>query len=564
MLRKEIAVGVQDFEKIRERDAFYIDKTDFIREWWDGKDDVTLITRPRRFGKTLNMSMLNCFFSNKYRHREDLFCDLVIWRYSSFRKLQGQYPVLFLSFAGIKQITFEETRRSLNELIAKQFNEYDQMMQDNRFTDADRSLFYKVSVDMDLSTSATALHNLCDWLFRYYGKRVLIFLDEYDTPLQEAYVHGFWDELTAYLRAVFNNTFKTNPSLERAILTGITRVSKESIFSDLNNLEVITTTSEKYATAFGFTENEVFQALMDQGFGEEATASVKQWYDGFSFGKRTDIYNPWSVTAYLDKGKLDTYWANTSGNDLVGHLLRTGSPEIKMYFEQLLAGQTIDVPVDEQVVFSSLDSNPEAIWSLLLASGYLKVEQVLWDRPEEDPLYRLSITNLETKIMFASLVKGWFRQTGGLSRFVSAMLQGDVKGMNRYLNDIALSSMSYFDTGKSPSSKEPENFYHGLVLGLLVENASDYIIKSNRESGYGRYDIVLEPADKHKTAVIMEFKVFDAEDDEKTLEDTANNALQQIEEKKYETNLVIQGISQENILKYGVAFRGKVCCVKKG
>ena len=559
-----ISIGKQDFASLREHNCFYIDKTDFIKEWWNSQDDVTLITRPRRFGKTLNMSMVECFFSVKYAKRLDLFEGLSIEKNADLRKLQGTYPVLFLSFAAVKTNTYENARRQICSLIASLYDENMYLLNGDTLNEREKKRFQAVTPEMNDADAVMALQNLCLFLSKYYGKKVIVLLDEYDTPLQESYAYGYWRELTAFTRSLFNATFKTNPYLERAIMTGITRVSKESIFSDLNNLEVITTTSEKYATSFGFTESEVFTALDEAGMSEQGDV-VKKWYDGFVFGGKKDIYNPWSITNFLDKRKIDIYWANTSSNSLIGHLIQRGNSAIKEGMEDLLSGKELVTEIDEQIVFDQLDDNMTAIWSLLLSSGYLKINQAPKDAAASNQNYHLSLTNHEVDVMFRRMIDGWFKKyTPNYNAFVKALLADDVRAMNHYINRIALETFSFFDTGKGPSaSAEPERFYHGFVLGLMVDLQDNYHITSNRESGFGRYDIMLEPVEIGQSdAIILEFKVIDPES-EADLNATVNNALEQIRHKQYDAQLLARGFRPDQIRAYGFAFQGKQVLIGK-
>jgi hypothetical protein len=551
-MARTVAIGIQDFEKMITNNCFYVDKTSFIKEWWESGDEVTLITRPRRFGKTLNMSMLERFFSVKYAGKGEVFEGLDIWKEEKYRDLQGTYPVISLSFAAVKEVNYESVKERIYQILVGLYEKNHFILDSGVLTDTEVQYFKSVNMSMSDATATMSIHKLSDFLSRYYGKKVIVLLDEYDTPMQEAYVDGFWDELVAFTRALFNATFKTNPYLERAVMTGITRVSKESIFSDLNNLEVVTTTSDKYATAFGFTEQEVFAAMDELGY--EQKEEVKKWYDGFTFGTTTDIYNPWSILNYLDKGILTVYWANTSGNALVNHLIQSGNPEIKMEFEELLNGGTLHKIIDEQIVYSQLYEDESAIWSLLVASGYLKLENaVIYGYTECD----LRLTNREVQIMFENMIRGWFRRRQyEYNSFIKALLKDDKKAMNAYMNKVALETISYFDSGSHPSEAEPERFYHGFVLGLMVDLRERYVITSNRESGFGRYDIMMTPFNQTDDAIIIEFKVYDSED-EKDLKDTVQDALRQIEEERYEETLIAQGIPAERIRKYGFAFEGK-------
>ena len=552
-MAREIAIGQQDYAAIIEKNSFYVDKTFFIKDWWNDPTFCTVILRPRRFGKTLTMSMMEYFFSTKHAGRADLFEGLSIWEQEEFRALQGIYPVINITLADIKEKTHEGAINEIKLIIQSIFNSFTYLADSDKLTSIDKKRFEAHIENPAVESLARSLRFLSELLYKHHGKKVLIFLDEYDTPMQEAFSSGYWNEIVEFIKNMFNATFKTNPYLEKSLITGITRVSKESIFSDFNHVSIVSTLSKQYETAIGFTEEEVFAAMDEYGLTEKE--KVKFWYDGFTFGNHSAMYNPWSIINYLKYQEFKPYWANTSSNGLVSLVLRQASPELKMEMERLLDGKSIKTSIDEQLIFDNLTGGGEDVstYSLLLASGYMTGTLLVNDE-DEGEIYNIRITNHETRRMFKSLIKKWFSgRHNQYNRFVTALLAGGLEEMNYYMANVSSNVFSFFDTGINAA----ENFYHAFTLGLMVELRDRYIITSNRESGFGRYDIMLEPRNKNSDdAIIIEFKVF-KEMHEDTLKDTAAAALKQIEEKQYAAVLMEKGISAEKIRKYGFAFKGK-------
>ncbi len=560
-MARTIKIGAQGFEGIRETGSFYVDKTGFVRDWWLAQDDVTLVCRPRRFGKTLNLDTVRCFLSTDLAGRgEELFGGLEVWDDPAMRALQGTVPVVALSFARVKQSDFEAMRARVNAIMVAAVQSHGYLRGWEGLTDADRDALARVTADMSPTTCADVPNLLCRLLEAYHGTMPVVLLDEYDAPMEVAWTGGYWDEASGFMRDLMNSTFKTNPALGRGLITGVTRVSRESIFSDLNNLNIVTTSTPKYQAAFGFTQGEVDEALAEYGLSSKRDA-VRDWYDGFTFGGVGHVYNPWSVTKLLESGGLfEAYWANTSGNGLVSEVVRRGDRRLKADFEELLSGGEVAKVIDEQVVFYELAGRPDAAWALLLAAGYVTSPGPVPEFVATTPR-RLRLTNREVELSFDRMVEGWFGEAeADYGEFADALLVGDAEAMGDYLGEVVLACASSFDSATRPSERsEPERFYHGLVLGLLVRLRGRYSVESNRESGFGRYDVALVPTDGaagSDPAVVIEFKVFNPRR-EQTLEDTVASAHQQIEERRYVAGLVERGIAPERIRTYGIAFRGK-------
>ena len=559
-MQGEPAIGAQRFEDVVSSKSFYVDKTGLIKKWWERNDEVTLVLRPRRFGKTLNLSMMECFFSPKYKGRTDLFLGLDIWNEKEYRELQGTVPTISLSFASVKRNKYNNALAALWNVIVETFREYQFILKEDSLNQQEKESYQFYTNEFAEYTEEhiiTSVNRLSYYLSKHYGQKVIILMDEYDTPMQEAWVHGYWKEMSELMRGFFSSSLKNNKYVRKSYLTGITRVGKESIFSDMNNLNVSGVKEELYAEYFGFTQEEVFKAMDRQGLkSPEIKNRVKQWYDGYCYGNRKDIYNPWSICKYLSEKRFECYWANTSSNDLVGQLIKKADNKFKTQLEGLLQGESIAINYSDNVEYTSLNTDMDVVWSLLLYSGYLTMvgEEKNTKWPEK---CSVKLVNREVRMEFERQIKRWFKGNGSYNDFIKALFANDVDRMNYFLNHVAMSMVSCFDAGSGPSDRQPERFYHGLVLGLLVDLQDEYAIRSNRESGFGRYDVMLVPKDRTRNAYVIEFKVQDELDGEKELKDTLRNALRQIEEKAYEQELLDLGIEKERIFKYGMVFCGK-------
>ena len=550
-MKKPLPIGISDFKEIIEGNYAYVDKSLFIAEVLEEGTKVALIPRPRRFGKTLNLSMLRYFFEKTERDTSYLFKHLKIWQNERCRNLQGQFPVVYLTFKSIKHSTWDEAFEHFSKIISEEFQRHRYLLDGLGLEEKE---YFKVILrkEGDEVQTATSLRLLTHWMHRYHEKPVILLIDEYDTPAHAAYTGGYYDPLIEFLCNLLSDCLKDNPSLERAVLTGILCIAKGNIFSGLNNIRTFTLLNEGFSDKFGLLESEVSELLTSYGLVDKLPL-FRQWYDGYRIGSCTGIYNPWSVLNCLaEKGELAPYWVNTSNNALIKQLIAQGGRDLKADFEILLQGGTIAQKIEEGTVFPQLAQGTRAIWMLLLYSGYLTIDE----KPTYDTPCPLRIPNREIYELYRSMVLDWFERSINDSQYqllLNSLTKGDVATFSILLSEFVLSSVSVFDV----PYEESEKIYHAFVLGLLVGLKDSYTIKSNREGGLGRYDVMLFPKNTQELGIVMEFKKVAPSED---LEQAAEAALQQIEEKKYAQELIAYGVS--HVLSLGLAFKGKQVLVK--
>ena len=553
---KPLPIGVDDFKKLIDKNYYYVDKTLLIKELLDKKGEVNLFTRPRRFGKTLNMSMLQRFFEKTEEDNSYLFKGLKIMNESKeYLDYMGKYPVINLSLKSAKQPTFEMSYKKIKEAIADEFKRYSEVLNGNVLFEDEKEDFTNIMLKKaDISTYNTSLKFLSKCLKRYYKKDVIILIDEYDVPLENAFFEGFYDEMVKFLRSLFESALKTNPSLEFAVVTGCLRISKESIFTGLNNLKINSILDDKYAEYFGFTDKEVIKACNDYDM-QQKYEEIKEWYNGYIFGE-TNVYNPWSVMQCIDDLKTNinkypsSYWANTSSNSIVKTLIERADAITKEEIEFLIEGKTIEKPIHEDITYDEVYDTMDNLWNFMFFTGYFKKVS---ERINEidDRFIELAIPNKEVKYIFRTKIKKWFYEMikgENLDKFYSAMFQGDEQTFEDEITNLLEKSISFNDSY--------ENFYHGFLAGIF-STLHNYKVKSNRENGIGRSDIIIQSPISQGKAIIIEIKVAK---DIKDLEKKCNEALEQIEEKKYDMELIQDGYN--NILKYGITFFNKKCMVK--
>lgn len=556
-MEKKIPIGISDFKELASGNYYFVDKTLFIKEMIEDGSQVILLPRPRRFGKTINMSMLRYFFENVRENNRHLFNGLNIEQYKNIMDNQGKYPVIFITFKDEKYSSWDSLQSGLSIMLSNVYKQYESLLHSDKLLEVEKKEFNKVlNREADLVELSRSLFNLSSYIYKQYNQKVVILIDEYDVPIQEAYIKDYYDEVIEFMRNFLSGGLKDNQYLEKAVLTGILRIAKESIFSGLNNIDAASLLSNRYSDKFGFTEKEVESLIKDYGINLDMEL-IKAWYNGYQFGD-TIIYNPWSILNYIDKldNGFSPYWVNTSSNDLIKRILGKASKDVKSDLEYLIKGGSITKIINENIVINEIDRTSDNLWSFLLFSGYLKFtnKEMVEGRIRCD----LSIPNKEVKYVYEEIIINWFNESMGSDEFgemLKALKRGEVEVFAEIFSGCVQSAFSYMNLGN-----ESEKFYHAFVLGMLVALRNEYEVKSNRESGYGRYDVMLIPKNKQDSGIIIEFKKVSTFSGE-TLKTAADKALKQIKEKQYNAELLDKGIS--NILELAIVFEGKKVLVKK-
>ena len=552
-MKKRIAIGHHDFERIIEEDIYYVDKSFFIQNLIENKSGVFLFPRPRRFGKTLNMMLLRRYFEISETSKAPLFDGLKIKEWEQFEYHLGRYPVIWLSMKDVKDTSWEVSKEKINSLIQSEYLRHEYLRNSEKLTIEMRD-FYASIVGLKSSESQQkdSILRLCEFLYLHHGVKPILLIDEYDTPINNSYICNFYEECIGFMRLLYSNCLKDNNYVERAVLTGIYRVAKESIFSGLNNLKVSTLIDDEFADCFGFTPEEVHQLLIDTN-ALDREEDVQRWYNGYIFGKEQVIYNPWSILSFLEntQRELKPYWVNTSSNDIIKQLIMEGDADVKQEIEVLLGGGTLKKAISEDVVFGIIQESPDALWNFFLFSGYLRLVNKVFDEQRQEGEFQ--IPNIEIKTIFKDSVLYWFSKSQTYNKFnvvLDNLKKGRIKDFSKYFADFIRMTCSYYDFADS----EPEKVYHALVLGMMVQLQTEYRITSNRESGYGRYDVMLHPLQPNLPAFVFEFKKFDAEDEE-SIQETLASAMQQMKTNNYAATLQQEG--NTNIHLIAIAFKGK-------
>ena len=557
--KKIIPIGISDYKEMLDYNYYYVDKTSMLKDIIDFRCKVSLFTRPRRFGKTLNLSMIKYFFEKTEEDNSYLFTDKKIWQFGErYQQHQGKYPVINLDFKSIESLNWESACEKIKLMIANEYIRHDYLLNSEVLSDDEKSLYTRLK-SLKLEATETeciySIKNLCVYLEKYHNQKPIILIDEYDVPLQRAYLNGYYTQAITFFRGILQEALKTKNSLEFAVMTGCLRISKESIFTGLNNLTINSILNVQYSEHFGFMQDEVDEMLKYYGL-EEKREKLKEWYDGYRFGVQ-DIYNPWSVLKcvkdmYIENLEPQAYWANTSGNDIVKKLIKNADNITKNEIETLINEEKIKKTLNANITYNELDENTENIWSMLFFTGYLTYTKERREG-ERTNYYELKIPNEELLYIYENIIRNWFEEKvkeKDFSNLYKSLINGDEEELRREINKFLIENISFYDAR--------ENFYHGILLGIFGR-IKDYVIYSNMESGLGRSDIILQPIDDRDVAIIIEIKVTK---DIEEIENKCEEALEQIENKKYETLLKKQGF--RNIMKYGIAFFKKICFVKKG